>query len=402
MIKVLFANTHYPDRYNLWAPWNKLANIAVSRSRAVEPEVVVPRAYSLPLKFFPQHESCSLPATERGVEGVVHYPRFLYLIPKRYCYAASFDLYSYFVGNYVRSHIGRKDLVHAHHVFLDGYGMMDTCKKWKAPLIVDVHGDSVFTRMVRDPLIGRKMAETLKYSSKVICISHNLCRLAKSFGIDEDRIEYVPLGIDVGQHRPEEQDRIKSARGLEDKIVILYVGQLIERKGVRHLLKALALTETALLRKCKVVIVGDGPDRKTLEWLTGKLGLEGLVAFTGKVSDEELLDWYAAADIFVLPSLSEGRPTVINESMASECAVIASDVSGIPEQVTDGYNGFLVPPADPVALAGKITYLLENENDIAALGRNGRRKIIDERITWEGYADRMVGIYRKVTDTGAA
>ncbi len=397
MIKVLFANTHYPDRYNLWAPWNKLANIAMSRSMAIEPEVVVPRAYSLPLKFFPQHETCSLPATERGVEGVIHYPRFLYLLPKRYCYAASFDLYSYFVGNYVRSHIGRKDLVHAHHVFLDGYGMIDTCKKWKAPLIVDVHGDSVFTRMVRDPLIGKKMTETLQYASKVVCISRNLCRLARDFEVEEDRIEYVPLGIDIGQHRPEEQDRIKNARGLEDKIVLLYVGQLIERKGVSHLLKALALVDPALLGKCRAVIVGDGPERGRLEWLAGKLGLCEHVTFAGKVSDDELLDWYAAADIFVLPSLSEGRPTVINEAMASECAVIASDVSGIPEQVTDGHNGFLVPPADPVALARKIAYLLENENAIGVMGRKGREKIIDEKITWEGYAERMVRIYRGVT-----
>ncbi len=397
MIKVLFANTHYPDRYNLWAPWNKLANIAVSKSRAIEPEVVVPRAYTLPLKFFPQHETCGLPATERSVEGLVHYPRFLYLLPKKYFYAASFDLYSYFVGKYVRSHIGRKDLVHAHHVFLDGYGMIDTCKKWKAPLIVDVHGDSIFTQMVRDPLIGRKMAGTLNYASKVVCISRNLCLLAKSFGIDEDRMEYVPLGIDIGQYRPEEQDRIKSGRGLQDKIVILYVGQLIERKGVRHLLKALALVDPALLRKCKVAIVGAGPERGRLEWLAGKLGLSEYITFTGKVSDDDLLDWYAAADIFVLPSLSEGRPTVINEAMASECAVIASDVSGIPEQVTEGRNGFLVPPADPVALAQKIAYLLENENAIGVMGRNGRNKIIDEKITWEGYAERMVRIYGQVT-----
>lgn len=402
MIKVLLANMHYPDKYNLWAPWNKLANTAIARTQAVEPEILVPRPYALPFRFFPHHEMCYLPVTEEGAEGKIHYPRFLYLLPKKYFYGASFDLYQQFVGKYVSRNIEKKDLIHSHFVFMDGYGMIRTSKKWGVPLVVDVHGDGVFTHMVRDRLVGRKMTETLQHASKVICISRNLCSLAKEFGLAEEKIEYVPLGIDIGRYRPEEQDRAKNERGLQGKIVILFVGQLIERKGVRHLLKALALTETALLRKCQVVIVGDGADRKTLEWLAGKLGLEGLVTFTGKVSDEELLDWYAAADVFVLPSLSEGRPTAINEAMASECAVIASNVSGIPEQVTDGYNGFLVPPADPVALAGKITYLLENENDIAALGRNSRRKIIDERITWEGYADRMVGIYRKVTDTGAA
>ncbi|MGE5465332.1 MAG: glycosyltransferase [Betaproteobacteria bacterium] len=397
MIKVLLANMHYPDRYNLWAPWNKLANTAIARTQAVEPEIVVPRPFALPFRFFPHHEMCHLPVTEESAEGKIHYPRFLYLLPKKYFYGASFDFYQQFVGKYVSRNIEKKDLIHSHFVFMDGYGMIRTSKKWGVPLIVDVHGDSIFTHMVRDRLVGRKMTETLQHASKVVCISRNLCNLAKDFGLPEDKIEYVPLGIDIGKYRPEQQDRVKNERGLQDKIVILFVGQLIERKGVRHLLKSLALTEPALLRKCKVVIIGDGADRRHLEWLADKLGLEGLVTFTGKVSDEELLDWYAAADVFVLPSLSEGRPTVINEAMASECAVIASNVSGIPEQVADGCNGFLVPPADPVALARKIAYLLENENSIGIMGRKGREKIVDEKITWEGYAERMVRIYRGVT-----
>lgn len=397
MIKVLFANTHYPDKYNLWAPWNKLANAAVSNTKIVESEIVVPRAYSLPFKFFPQHQSCFLPAKEKSPEGMIHYPRFLYMVPKKYFYGASFDFYRYFVGKYVRGNIERKDLVHAHFVFLDGYGMIDTCKKWDVPLIVDVHGDGVFTDMVRDRLVGKKMSQTLNFATKVICISKNIYGLAKNFGLDESKLEYVPLGIDTSEHRPGEKDRIKSSYHLSDKIVILYVGQLIERKGINYLLKAVSMVDRSLLRKCEIMIVGDGPEREKLERLSEELGLSEHVTFTGKVSHDELLNWYAAADIFVLPSLSEGRPTVVNEAMASECAIIASNVSGIPEQVTDCYNGFLVPPRDPAALAEKIVYLIENENEIAVMGRNSRQKIIDEKLTWEGYADRIVKIYSQVT-----
>jgi glycosyltransferase involved in cell wall biosynthesis len=149
-----------------------------------------------------------------------------------------------------------------------------------------------------------------------------------------------------------------------------------------------------------LAIVGDGPERGTLERLARELGIEKHVLFAGKVSHRELLRWYAAADVFVLPSLSEGRPTVINEAMAAGCAVIASQISGIPEQVTDGYNGFLVPPRDPGALAGKIAYLAENEAEIARMGGNSRRKLRDEDLTWEGYATRVTGIYRQVTGGG--
>jgi glycosyltransferase involved in cell wall biosynthesis len=209
MIKVLLANMHYPDKYNLWAPWNKLANIAISNTREIEPEIVVPRPYALPFKFFPHHEMCYLPACEEGVEGKIHYPRFLYLLPKKYFYGASFDFYQQFVGKYVSRNIEKKDLIHSHFVYMDGYGMVRTSRKWNVPLIVDVHGDGIFTQMVRDRLVGKKMTETLHHASKVICISRNLCSLAQDFGLPEDRIEYVPLGIDIDKYRPEEQDQVK-------------------------------------------------------------------------------------------------------------------------------------------------------------------------------------------------
>ncbi len=400
MYKVLYANTNYPDRFNQWAPWNRLANIALSRSGSVDPEIIVPRPYTLPFRFFPQHQLCGLPRTESGDEGLIHYPRFPYLVPKKYFYAASFDLYRQFIGRYVRNHIGKKDLVHAHHVFLDGYGMIDVCEKWGVPLVVDVHGDDVFTRLVRDRLIGKKMAETLNYSSKIICISQNIYRLALDFGLPEEKLAYVPLGIDAGEYEGEDKAAAREFLGMEDEIVMLYVGQLIERKGVGYLLKAIASLDRERRRRIRLAIVGDGPERVTLERLARGLGIGGQVLFTGRVPRRELLRWYAAAHVFVLPSLSEGRPTVINEAMAAGCAVIASQISGIPEQVTDGYNGFLVPPRDPGALAGKIAYVAENEGEIARMGRNSRRKLRDENLTWEGYAARVTGIYRQVTGGG--
>ncbi len=81
--------------------------------------------------------------------------------------------------------------------------------------------------------------------------------------------------------------------------------------------------------------------------------------------------------------------------MAGGCAIVASDVSGIPEQVTDGYNGFLVPPADPAALAEKIACSRTRARS-PVMGRNSRQKIVDEKLTWEGYADRVAGIYARL------
>jgi glycosyltransferase involved in cell wall biosynthesis len=80
--------------------------------------------------------------------------------------------------------------------------------------------------------------------------------------------------------------------------------------------------------------------------------------------------------------------------MASECAIIASNVDGIPEQVTDGYNGFLVDPQNSGQLASKIKQLAEDENLMRTMGKNSKRKIIYEGITWENYARKVVKVYK--------
>jgi teichuronic acid biosynthesis glycosyltransferase TuaC len=393
MYKVLYANANYPDRFNLWAPWNRLANTALARSGAIEPEIIAPRPYTLPFRFFPQHQLWKLPVTEASSEGLVHYPRFPYLVPKKYFYGVSFDLYRHFVGRYVQGHIGKKDVVHAHHVPLDGYGMIGTCQRWNVPLVADAHGDALFTGLVHDPFVGKKVTETLRFSSRVICISRNIYRMAQQFGVDEEKLAYVPLGIDLDLYRPGDRGAAKQAAGLDGKIVVLFVGQLVEGKGVRYLLKAISSIDRGLLSRMTLVIVGDGPDHSVLQRMSRELGLGGHVRFEGRMPPTEVLKWYRAADIFVLPSLSEGRPTVINEAMACGCAIVASDISGIPEQVTDGYNGYLVPPGDPAALAEKIARLAESEAEIARMGRNSRQKLQDEGVTWEKYAARVTEIY---------
>ena len=92
------------------------------------------------------------------------------------------------------------------------------------------------------------------------------------------------------------------------------------------------------------LIIGDGPDKDMLESLTHQLQMGNYVTFKGQIQNEQIPDYLAASDVFVLPSLSEGFPNVLLEAMASGLPIVATNVGGIPEFVKDGENGFITEP----------------------------------------------------------
>ena len=199
----------------------------------------------------------------------------------------------------------------------------------------------------------------------------------------------VPLGVSLERFDLEKKMEIKRAKGMEKHKIILFVGQLTEKKGLKTLIKASEIILEKYENKVKFILVGDGIFRK-------QIAKKKNIIAMGNLNPGELTNWFVVADIFILPSLAEGRPTVIYEAMASECAVVATNVGGIPEQVKNGYNGFLVDPKKPNMLAEKIIYLLDNENEMISMGKNGRKRIIKEGWTVEEYAKKVIDIYKKL------
>lgn len=397
MKKILAASINYPDAFNIWGPWNKEANIAISKIEDITLEVLAPRPYTLPFHWFKYHYFSKIPLIEQGIEGKIHHPRFPYLLPKNIFYPLAGDLYSSFIGRYVRKNIPDIDLIHSHHAYPDGYGLTKVCQKIHCPLVIDFHG-SRFSDWLKKPLLQKKVWDCVNNSSKIICISKKLVSEAVAEGIPEKKLEYIPLGVDFKRFdqiiMSDAYNNIKNQN--RNKLTFLFVGHLNKMKGVSYLLLAISMLDKKIKNKCHFIIVGDGPEKNNLQSDADSIGLNPYVTFTGSVVGDELIKLYAFAGVFVLPSLSEGRPTVINEAMASECAIIASNVDGIPEQVTDGYNGFLVEPRNPEQLASKISQLAEDENLIRTMGKNSKRKLFDEGITWENYAEKVNKIYNQV------
>ncbi|NJE03840.1 glycosyltransferase [Thermococcus sp. MV11] len=178
-----------------------------------------------------------------------------------------------------------------------------------------------------------------------------------------------------------------------DKKIVVTIGNLLPVKGHRHLIEAMKKIVKDR-NDVMLIIVGDGPLRKELEKQIKTLSLENHIRLVGARPHHEIPLWMNAADLFVLPSLSEGNPTVMFEALGVGLPFVGTAVGGVPEIITSEDYGLLCPPKDPECLAEKILIALEKEWD-----RERIRKYA-EQFTWENIARRTLGIYRKVKSNG--
>jgi glycosyltransferase involved in cell wall biosynthesis len=172
-------------------------------------------------------------------------------------------------------------------------------------------------------------------------------------------------------------ERAASQDSQEAPGYLLFVGRLRIRKGVEVLLHAVArLRESG--RTVRLVVAGDGEHRKPLESVSESLGLADDVRFLGGCDAGVVRDLMAGATALVVPSIYEGMPLVVLEAMESELPVVASTVSGMPEVVTGGESGWLVPPEDVDALSEALAEVLDDPQGARHRGKVGKRRL-DER-----------------------
>ncbi len=175
----------------------------------------------------------------------------------------------------------------------------------------------------------------------------------------KEPIEVIYRGTDIETFKPRviNLDLKRSLLLPEDSSVVTYVGRLIKEKGVYDLLKAFSILATKL-PKVYLMIVGGGPERKNLVALSRKMGVEKQVIFTGPVKNEEMPSYLSITDVMAFPSYAEGLPNAVVEAVACGKPIVATDVDGIPEIVTTGVNGLLVPVGNIEMLASNLVYVL--------------------------------------------
>jgi glycosyltransferase involved in cell wall biosynthesis len=191
-------------------------------------------------------------------------------------------------------------------------------------------------------------------------------------------LQVIPNGVDVQAFRP--PNRVRPAQPLR----LLFVGRLVPQKGVRYLLAALAHTRSPAIAR----IVGDGPERAELEDLVPRLGLYQRVEFVGWVRRPELPGHYEWADVLVLPSFEEGMANVVLEALAAGLPVITTDIYANRGLVEPGRTGFLVPPADPAALAARVDLLADDPELVRTLAAAARDAALGW--SWEQVANRYL------------
>jgi glycosyltransferase involved in cell wall biosynthesis len=192
----------------------------------------------------------------------------------------------------------------------------------------------------------------------------------------------IPNGIDLDEFQP-------PAVRANEPPVILFCSRLIERKGLQFLLPALATLRDEGV-PFVLQVVGDGPLRPQLEQQVAELALGEQVQFLGLRGHEELPALYQAADIFVLPSVSEGMPNVVLEAIGCGLPVVGTDVPGMAELVTPGDNGYIVPAGQAQAFIVPLRELLSDADRRRALGQASRARA--EKFGWRQLAQAFVNL----------
>jgi colanic acid/amylovoran biosynthesis glycosyltransferase len=265
-------------------------------------------------------------------------------------------------------------LMHA-HFGPDAIQVLPIARRLGLPLVVTFHGYDVTSQPAKNDSHGLRYRDDLlrlfTYASRLIAVSDFIATKLADLGAPEEKIEVQPIGVPIVDHLLIDDSR----QG------IVFVGRLVEKKGVIDLIEALARLPEHLISETPICLVGDGPLRGVLRLAAEKRGLT--VSFLGTQDSDSIARILARSQIFVAPSKTaangdaEGFGMVFLEASLQELPIVAYRHGGVNESVVDGVTGILGPEGDIKFLAQTILHLLESPQIGISLGRAGRARTIE-------------------------
>jgi glycosyltransferase involved in cell wall biosynthesis len=285
--------------------------------------------------------------------------------------------------------LGPFDLIYERHA-LFAHGAMELAAGQNIPSVLELNAplidEQARHRNLDAPDEAAASARRAFAAARLItAVSPVAAQYATRFGADPARVEVVPNAVD-----PTRFPRVRLADG---PFTVGFLGTLKPWHDVATLIEALAHLRAGALRDARLMIVGDGPERKSLADRLDGLGLQDAACFSGAVPAADVPAWLARMHVAVAPYRVDGpfyfSPLKIYEYMAAGLPVIASRVGHLPDVVADNRTGLLVPPQDPVALASAVARLAGDAGLRARLGADAREHVLAHH-TWDQVAARVI------------
>jgi D-inositol-3-phosphate glycosyltransferase len=245
--------------------------------------------------------------------------------------------------------------------------------------------------------------QLLETSERIVATSPQEKEHMRELVSTKGTIDIIPCGTDIRRFGYIDRQAARAELGItpETKLV-LYVGRFDPRKGIETLVRAVRESKLYGDPNLKLIIGGgsipghtDGIERDRIEGIVKELGMEGFTTFAGRLCQDILPSYYAAADVCVVPSHYEPFGLVAIEAMASGTPAIASDVGGLQFTVVNEETGLLAPPQDVAAFSTAIDRILMNPEWRDQLGKAGRKRV-EKKFSWDGVAVQLTELYTQV------
>lgn len=286
------------------------------------------------------------------------------------------------------------DLIHAHFTYPSGFVGLKVKNIYKKPFVLTVHEDREW--LLEEMSLNNKNFKNIwDNADKIIRVNKKDLNEFRRLGIESSKLLCIPNGFSISLFRTAEAKTPRVKLGLPlDKKILINIAHLEEYKGQKYLIESMKNVLT-IRRDVMLYIVGQGSLKHQLQSLINEKGLQDHVILAGgNKSTEEIYRWMNACDVFVLPSLSEGNPTVMFEALGCGKPFVGTNVGGIPEIIVNEKLGILIKQKDIDGLAEAILNSLDTKWD--------NRYILDyaKQFTWDKIAEGLLEVYDEVLRKG--
>ncbi len=281
------------------------------------------------------------------------------------------------------------DVIDAHYFYPDGVAAAALSRHFGKPLVITARGSDL-NLIGQNARARERMLQACEQASACVGVSQALVDVLRDWGVPTRKLHVIRNGVDLDRFAPMSQQDARARLGLDDSPLLLAVGNLIELKG--HALLIDAVQQLAASQpRLQLAIAGEGPEREALESLIGRHGLAGRVRLLGSVGQADLALWYAAADLFVMPSSREGLPNALLEALACGTPALATAVGGIPEVLAGAPEaGELLRERSAAAIAEGLQRWLARDADRAAVRR------MAQAYAWDASAAQLATLMQSV------